>query len=219
MTAAGIVLLDITMSLDGYIAGPDDSREHPLGLRGGERIHDWFFTGDTTSRHNDGFRASGRSMEVLDEFFETTGALVVGRRMYDFTDGWQGSHPLPGVPVFVVTHAAPETVPSGSTAFTFVTDGVERAVEQARRAAGDRHVVVNGGANVAQQCLVAGLLDEIQVHVAPTLLGDGRRLFDRLDEEIQLETVRVIEAPGVTHLRFRVLRQVPSSGTSSSDSS
>ncbi|MEO7909777.1 MAG: dihydrofolate reductase family protein [Roseiflexaceae bacterium] len=194
----GNVLLDITMSLDGYIALPDDQ----VGT-----IHDWFFTGDTTSRYNEQFKTSGRSTEVLDEEFTTTGALVVGKRTYDLTNGWEGNHPVHGVPVFVVTHDVPEKVPQGATPFTFVTDGIESAIKQAQSAAGDKIVVVMGGASLAQQCLKAGLLDEIQIHLASVLLGEGVRLFEHLvAEQIELETTRVVEAPGVTHLRFRIVR-------------
>ena len=202
----GIVPLDITTSLDGFVAGPNDGVGHGLGLRGAERLHDWFFKGATVSGHNEWFRTSGRSTEVLDEAFETTGAIVAGRRTFDIAEGWGGSHPFRGVPVFVLTHRVPTRVPEGATPFTFITDGIESALKQAK-AAGDKNVVVMGGANVAQQALEAGLLDEVQLHVAPVLLGDGIRLFEHLSEPIELETTTVIEAPGVTHLRFRVVNR------------
>lgn len=192
------VLLDISMSLDGYIAEPDD-QPGP--------IHDWLFTGDTTSRYNDQFKTSDQSTNVLDQAFTTTGAIVAGKRTYDLTNGWEGNHPIHGVPVFVVTHDIPEKVPAGATPFIFVTDGIESAIKQAQQAAGEKNVVVMGGASLAQQCLKAGLLDAIQIHLASVLLGEGVRLFEHLGAEpIELERTRVVEALGVTHLTFRVVK-------------
>ncbi|HKZ03137.1 MAG TPA: dihydrofolate reductase family protein, partial [Pyrinomonadaceae bacterium] len=124
---------------------------------------------------------------------------------YDLVDGWGGSHPLPGVPVFVLTHDAPNENPKGKTPFTYVTDGIASAITQAKEAAGDKNVYVIGGANVAQQCIREGQLDEIRLHIAPHLFGAGIRLFDNLGTEpIELETMSVIEAPEVAHLGFRV---------------
>jgi dihydrofolate reductase len=201
------VLLDITMSLDGFIAGPNDSPEHPFGLRGAERLHNWFLSGETPNTHNDFFKPSGRSVKVVDEMLTTTGAIITGRHMYDLVNGWGGSHTIRGVPVFVITHNLPERVPQGATLFTFVIEGVASAVEQARAAAGDKDVFIRGGANIAQQSLKAGLIDEIYIHLVPILLGDGVRLFDHLDAEpIELERLQVIEAPDVTHLKFRVIK-------------
>jgi dihydrofolate reductase len=195
----GKILLDISMSLDGFIARPNEDAG-PL--------HDWFFNGETTSRYNEMFKTSGKNTEVLDELFRTTGAIVAGKRTFDLTDGWGGNHPLHGVPVFVLTHEVPEAVPKGETPFTFITDGIKSALKQAKAAAGDKNVVVMGGANIAQQYIIAGLLDEIQIHLVPVLLGVGIRLFEHLGpEQIELETTRVIEAPGVTHLRSRVLKE------------
>jgi dihydrofolate reductase len=130
---------------------------------------------------------------------------VTGRRTYDITNGWHGNGPLPGLPLFVVTHHVPKHVPQGESRYTFVTDGIATAIEQAKAAAGEKYVSLMG-ASVAQQCLRAGLLDEIQIHLVPVLLGGGVRLFDQLGREnIELETVRVLDAPGVTHLRYRVV--------------
>jgi dihydrofolate reductase len=145
---------------------------------------------------------------VLAEAFETIGATLMGRRMFDHGEGPWGDDPPFHVPVFVLTHERREPIAKdGGTSFTFVTEGLQSALEQARAAAGTRDVSVAGGANVVQQCLEAGVLDELQVHIAPVLLGAGRRLFDRLRPgHIELETMRVIESPAVTHLKFRVAR-------------
>ena len=200
----GKVTLDMSMSLDGFITGPNASAEHPLGI-GGERLHEWLFNGDTRSRYNEWFKLSESSREVFDESITTLGAIVVGRRWFDVIDGWGGNPPIP-VPYFVLTHQVPEKWARAGSPFTFVTDGIESPLKRAQAAAGDKDVAV-GGANVAQQCLKAGLLDEIQIDLVPVLLGDGIRLFDHLGtEHIELESTRVIQSPGVTHLRFRVIR-------------
>jgi dihydrofolate reductase len=194
----------MSMSLDGFIAGPNDGIERPLG-DGGERLHDWIF-GSKTDRTGDSPRnsATGSNLEVMDESFKTTGAIVMGRRWFDIGVGPWGDHPPFQVPCFVVTHHAHEKLVKGATSFTFVTDGIASALEQAQAAAGDKNVAV-GGANIAQQYLKAGLLDEIQIHLVPILLGQGRRLFDQPGtEQIELESTRVIESPDVTHLRFSV---------------
>jgi dihydrofolate reductase len=202
----GKVVVDITMSLDGFIAGPNDGPELPLG-EGGERLHEWVF--DLASWREPHGLAGGkadRDSEVLDEAFRTVGAIVVGRRMFDNAGGW-GDNPPFHMPVFVLTHEARETeTKEGGTTFTFVTDGIERALEQAKAAAGDKNVGVSGGANTIQQFLGAGLLDEMQIHIAPMLLGGGRRLFDHLETQIELEGTRVIDSPGITHLRYRVVK-------------
>jgi dihydrofolate reductase len=199
------VMLDITMSLDGYITGPDDDPENGLGLRGGEHLHDWLFTGDTPSRLNPDFKSDARSLEVFEELFGRTGAAVVGRRMFELAGRWGGEFPMKGFPVFVVTHEPPADF-GGTTTFRFVTDGIESAIEQAKAAAGDKIVYVGGGASIAQQALNAGLVDEIQIHIAPVLLGAGRRLFDNVapDEAIWLEQERVLDAPGIAHIRYRI---------------
>ena len=201
----GKVVLDITMSLDGFVAGPNDSPELGLG-EGGERLHEWVY-GLASWRGPHGLPGGevNSSSEVLDESLESTGAVVLGKRMFDNAHGW-GDEPPFHKPVFVLTHTAREPLAKeGGTTFTFVTDGVESALEQAREAAGGKDVSVAGGASTAQQFLKAGLLDEMQVHVAPLLLGGGLRLFDGIGpDEVELETTRVIDSPGVTHLRFRV---------------
>jgi dihydrofolate reductase len=194
----GVVLLDISVSLDGFIAQPDDSAGP---------IHHWFFEGSTPNRHNAEFKTTPESEAVLDDMFETTGALVVGRRTYDLTNGWGGAHPIPDVPVVVVTHRPPASVPQGTTPFVFATEGVADAVDQAQSLAGDATVVVMGGASVARQALNAGAIDELQIHVTPVLLGEGVRLFeDAGASTIELEKTRVVDAPDVTHVRYRILK-------------
>jgi dihydrofolate reductase len=169
----------------------------------------WYFSGDTDYELPSGtmtFKVSPASAELLQEVHRTIGAFVTGRRTFDIANGWGGRHPL-DVPVFVVTHTVPrEWVYEGSP-FTFVTDGVQSAVEKAKNVAGDKDVAV-GAASIVQQCIRAGLLEEIHVDLVPVLLGDGVRLFDHLDTEpIELESTRVIEAPGITHLTFRVVKE------------
>ena len=193
------------MSLHGFIAGPNDSVERPLG-EGGEQLHEWIYDlASWRERHGLEGGKTDTDAEVLDESFKDTAAVVVGRRMFDVANGW-GDNPPFHMPVFVITHNASEKlVKEGGTTFTFVTDGIERALEQAKAAAGDKDVSVAGGANIIQQYLSAGLLDEIQIHLVPVLLGDGVRLFHHIGvEQIELETTRVIESPGVTHIKFRV---------------
>ena len=194
-------------SLDGFIAGPNDGSEIPMG-EGGEHLLAWYSGGDTEYRLPGTemvFRVSPQSAELLRETRETTGSLVTGRRTFDLTGGWGGKHPL-DVPVFVVTHTVPREWNYEGSPFTFVTDGLESAVEQARAVAGDKDVGVIG-ASLVQQCIRAGLLDEIHIDLVPVLLGDGIRLFDHLGTEpIELESTRVIEGAGVTHLTFRVVK-------------
>ncbi|WP_458208048.1 dihydrofolate reductase family protein [Haladaptatus sp. NG-SE-30] len=199
------VVVDLSVSLDGYIAGANDGPENPLG-DGGELLHDWLFDGTSASRHNEFFTPVAGSEDFVDEWFETTGALVTGRRTFDLANGWGGNHPL-GVPVFVLTHDAPEPGSEESSMGTFVTDGIESALEQARAAAGSKNVSVCA-ANLAQQYLEAGLIDVIQLHVVPVLLGDGVRLFEDIGgEHVELERTRVIESTDVTHLRYDVVNR------------
>jgi dihydrofolate reductase len=204
----GKVSVDMSMSLDGFIAGPNDSVERPLG-EGGERLHQWLYDlASWRERHGLTGGKTDTDAEVLEESFKNTGAVVVGSRMFDVANGW-GDNPPFHMPVFVITHDAREKlVKEGGTTFTFVTGGIESALEQAKAAAGDKDVSVAGGANIIQQYLSAGLLDEIQIHLVPVLLGDGRRLFDHISaEQIELEITRVIESPEVTHIKFRVVKE------------
>jgi dihydrofolate reductase len=211
--------LDISMSLDGFVAGANQTLDEPLG-RGGEQLHEWVFA--TKSWNESHGRPGGEAnadSNVVEEVIHSTGATIMGRRMFSGGDGpwesdpnadaWWGDEPPFRHPVFVLTHHARESeAKEGGTTFTFVTDGIESALEQARAAAGEKNVAIAGGANVAQQYLRAGLLDEIQVHVAPMLLGDGVRLFENHlgDQWRTIECTRVIESPMVTHLRYDVNR-------------
>ena len=194
-------------SLDGFIAGPNDGPNAPIG-EGGERLLAWYSAGDTEYRLPGSemvFKVSPQTAELLREIRATTGALVTGRRTFDLTNGWGGRHPL-DVPVFVVSHTIPQEWVYEGSSFGFVTDGLESALEQAKAIAGDKDVGVVG-ASLVQQCIRAGLLDEIHVDVVPVLLGGGVRLFDHLGTElIELESTRVIEGAGVTHLTFRVVK-------------
>ena len=203
----GKVATGLSMSLDGFVAGPNDGPARPLG-EGGERLFAWYFSGEIDYRMPGGgpaFKLSLASAELLREVHPTFGALVTGRRTFDITGGWGGNPPL-GVPTFVVTHSVPpEWVYDGSP-FTFVTDGVASAIDQAKAVAGDKNVGV-GAASIAQQAIKAGLLDEIHIDLVPVLLGAGVRLFEHLGTgPIELERTRAVVAPGVTHLTFRVVR-------------
>ena len=203
----GKVVLEISMPLDGFVAGPNDGPERPLG-DGGERLFQWYSSGDTAfplPGTDMVFKISRASAELLRVSWSTIGAAVTGRRTFDIAGGW-GGKPPGGGPYFVVTHTVPQEWVKAGSPFTFVTDGVESAIRQAKKHAGDKNVAVSS-ANIMQQCLKAELLDEIQIDLVPVLLGDGVRLFDHLGiAPIQLECTRVIEAPGVTHLRFRVVK-------------
>src|SRR5215212_1714331 len=204
--AMGKVRTGHSTSLDGFIAGPNDGPEAPMG-EGGERLLGWYAAGDTEYRLPGTemvFKVSPQTAEFLRETRTTTGALVTGRRTFDLTNGWGGKHPL-DVPVFVVSHTVPQEWVYEASAFTFVTDSLESALEQAKAIAGDKDVGVVG-ANLVQQCIRAGLLDEIHVDVVPVLLGDSVRLLDHLGTEpIELESTLLIEGARVTHLTFRVV--------------
>jgi dihydrofolate reductase len=188
-------VLYMSMSLDGFITGPEDDEDHPLGIDG-DRLHDWLASG---GEGVEGFRPSGPSGEVFDEMM-ATGAVIAGRRTFDLVRGWNGDHH--GVPIFVPTHRVPDDAPPGP--ITFVTEGIEATVAQAKAAAGDRDVMVHG-AETAQHCLRAGVLDEMEIQLIPVLLGEGRPLFAQLGaHHIELTLTRVLDAPGVTHLRYEV---------------
>jgi dihydrofolate reductase len=202
MSAGQKVVASMTMSLDGYVTGPNDRLGAGLGDNG-ERLHYWVFGGPWTY---DGPRGAPAPADkaYLDEVFASGGAWIVGRTMHDVVDGW-GDDPGFGVPVFVVTHRAHETVVKGDTTFEFVTDGIGGALARARAAAGGKNVIVMGGADVLRQYLDAGLVDELTVTIAPVLLGAGKRLFDGLARtELVFERFGVVESPFATHLRFRV---------------
>jgi dihydrofolate reductase len=190
----------MSMSLDGFITGPHDGLGQPLG-EGGERLQKWIYgSANKRERHD-------LDVVAFDESSKNAGAVVMGRRMFDVGEGLWGDTPPFHGPVYVVTHQARQPVSKdGGTTFFFVTEGVESAVDQAQAAAGDQDVWVAGGANVIQQSLKAGLLDELQLHLIPVLLGDGRRLFDQRDlARLEMACQRVVNSPGVTHLQFEVI--------------
>lgn len=203
----GKVIARLSMSLDGFIAGPNDGLENPLG-DGGQHLFKWYSSGDTELKWPNGAmtsRVSAVSAAHLQDMMATVGALLTGRKTFDIAHAWGGKHPL-DVPVVVMTHAAPREWAEKESVFTFVSEGVVSAVARANQLAGSNNVAV-GTANVAQQCLKAGLLDEIHIDLAPVLLGGGIRLFEHLGiEPIELERTQAVEAPGVTHLRFRVVK-------------
>ena len=203
----GKVAMGLSMSLDGFIAGPNDGPERPLGEEG-ERLFEWYSSGDTEYKLPGTemvFNVSPQSAELLRQAHGKMGAFVTGRRTFDITNGWGGNPPL-GVPAFVVTHTVPQEWVYEGSPFTFVTDGVESAVEQARAVAGEKDVAV-GAASIVQQCIRAGLIDVIHVDLVPVLLGGGVRLFEHLGTTpVELESTEVIEGSGVTHLTFRVVR-------------
>ena len=204
----------ISMSLDGFVAGPNQSVDHPLGV-GGLRLHEWVFPlAAWRALHGLEGGEVNQSTPIIEESLANVGATVMGRNMFGGHPGpWNGSTPWAGWwgtnppfhhSVFVVTHHPREPLElDGGTTFTFVTDGIEAAFEQARRAAGGKDVSLGGGANVARQYLLAGLVDEMEISLVPTLLGSGERLLDGVDSPVRgLELVRTVSAPGVTHLRF-----------------
>jgi dihydrofolate reductase len=210
--------LDISMSLDGFVAGPNATLEEPLG-EGGERLHDWVLRlASWRKQHGLEFGETGPDDELVQATRERVGAEIMGRRMFSGgedaweddpnADAWWGDNPPFHVPVYVLTHHPRESeVKEGETTFHFVTDGIESALEQARAAAGDRDVALGGGASVAQQYLSAGLLDELHIHVAPILLGGGVSLFGELGTDApKLNLTRVVESPLVAHLSYEVAR-------------
>ena len=203
-----LVIGNLSMSLDGFVAGPNDGPGNPLG-DGGEQLFAWYYAGDTAlplPGTDMVFTVSRTSAELLQGQWDTIGAMVAGRRMFDIADAWHGNPPGGG-PCIIVTHDAPREWAGEGSPFTFVTDGVKSAVRHAKEAAGDKNVAV-GSASIIQQCLKIGLMDEIHIDLAPVLLGGGVRLFEDLgDEPIELEKTRVVEASGVTHLHFRVVKE------------
>jgi dihydrofolate reductase len=206
----------ISTSLDGYVAGPNQSMEEPLGV-GGERLHDWLValkawretSGMEGGEEND-------STPVVNEEYANVGAEIMGRGKFgppargewgdDPWQGWWGDDPPFHKPVFVLTHHERGPLTLSDTTYTFVTDGIQSALEQARAVSGDKDVFIGGGANAINEFLAAGLLDELELHVAPILLGGGARLFDGIGPDVTLEPIRVLEAPGVAHLKYRVVK-------------
>ncbi|MBN1529025.1 MAG: dihydrofolate reductase family protein [Thermoleophilaceae bacterium] len=202
----------ISVSADGYVAGPDQTTDEPLG-KGGEQLHDWVVAlAAWRERHGREGGEVNASTAVLDEAQENVGAEIMGRGKFgggpgpwpdEPWNGWWGDDPPFHIPVYVLTNHEREPLTLSDTTFTFVTGGIEAALEQARAAAGDRDVMLGGGADSINQYLAAGLVDEIELHVAPVLLGGGARLFEGVGP-LQMEQVRSIEAPGVTHLKYRL---------------
>lgn len=204
----------ISVSLDGYVAGPNETMEEPLG-ENGERLHDWV-TVLRSWRELQGMEGGEDdvSSSVVAEDNANVGAEIMGRGKFgppsrgpwgdDPWQGWWGEDPPFHKPVFVLTNHAREPLTLSDTTFTFVTDGIEAAHDLARQAAGERDVLIGGGARTINEFLAAGLLDELDLHVVPIILGGGARLFDGVGPEVRLELLRVIDAPGVTHLRYRV---------------
>jgi dihydrofolate reductase len=190
-------VLYMSMSLDGYIAGPNDEVGNPGG-DGFMRLHEWFITPD-----GEFFRPSGPDGQLIDEI-NATGAVLIGRRLAEQIDHWGGDH-HGGVPIFVVSHRPPGPSVVNYPLVTYVTDGIESAMAQAKAAAGERDVMVHG-AYTAQRALEASVLDEVQIHQIPVLFGHGRRLFEVLPSHIELEIIRVIDTPQATHIRYRVRR-------------
>jgi dihydrofolate reductase len=189
------VIFDISMSLDGFMTAANVSPDQPMG-KGGEQLVQWAFSEDE------------RSSQLLHDAVADLGAVVAGRRTYDTSVRWWGADGPSGSarrPVFVVTHEAPKEAPAGGV-YTFVAGGIERALEMAKTAAAGKNVCVMGGADIGQQFIKAGLLDELSIHLVPVLFGNGTRMFDHLsDEHIQLEVIDVIQAKEATHLRFRIV--------------
>ncbi len=205
----------ISMSLDGFIAGPNPSEADPLG-EGGMQLHEWVFKlAAWRAPHGREGGEVNASTPIVEEGLANIGAIVMGRHMFGGEtgpwtehpwEGWWGEEPPFHAPVFVLTHHPREPLPKqGGTTFFFCNDGIEAALEQAKRAAGGKDVGLSGGAAVAQQYLAAGLIDELQLNVVPVLLGAGTRLFEDSPTDAKLEIAQTIEAPGVTHLKYRVL--------------
>lgn len=208
------VTSQLSISLDGFIAGPRQSMDDPIG-EGGMRLHDWVFATEAW-REQHGQEGGERNLdsEVVDKLVQGVGAYIMGRKMFGGGDGawdeswtgWWGDEPPFHVPVFVLTHHEREPLPmQGGTTFTFVTDGIESALSQARAAAGDRNVAIAGGASAVRQYLAAGLLDELYLHIVPILLGSGERLLEDVGDPT-LEPVEVVASPAVTHVKYRVVR-------------
>lgn len=208
------VTSQLSISLDGFVAGPNQSLTNPIG-EGGMRLHQWLFATDRW-REQEGEAGGGHTADsdVVDEVFQGVGAYIMGRKMFGggagpwdkSWRGWWGEDPPYHVPVFVLSHQPREPLPmQGGTTFTFVTQGIESALKQARSVAGDQDVSIAGGASTVQQYLKAGLLDELYLHIAPVILGSGERLLEHVGDPI-LEPVKVVASPAATHIKYRIVR-------------
>jgi dihydrofolate reductase len=195
------VVATITISLDGFITGPNDGPGRGLG-DGGERLHYWVFGGPWSYDQEPRGEATGADKEYLDEAMARGGAVVIGRNMYEAAEAWGGHNPF-GVPLFVVTHRPKDEPAEGG--FTFVA-GLEEAISRAREAAGSKDVGIGGGADVIRQALRAGYLDELSISIAPVILGGGKRLFDDFDQTVNLEHLGLLQSPFATHVTYRVVR-------------
>jgi dihydrofolate reductase len=194
------VNVGITISLDGYITGPNDGPERGLG-EGGERLHYWVFGGPWSYGEDPKGEATGVDKEVLDHAFGTVGAVIGGRGTYEAAEAWGGKNPW-DMPFFIVTHRPEEAPAEGG--FEFV-NGLDEAIARAREAAGDRDVFVMGGADMIRQALRKGYVEELTITIAPVVLGGGKRLFEGFDESLNLEHVRLLQSPFATHITYRVL--------------
>jgi dihydrofolate reductase len=206
----------ISVSADGYVAGPNQSQENPLG-EGGEHLHDWVIELEAWRKpHGREGGEVNASTPVVEEEKANVGAEIMGRGMFgppqggawgdDPWQGWWGEDPPFHMPVFVVTHHEREALTLSDTTFAFVSDGIESALAQAKEAAGDKDVFIAGGGDVINQYLAAGVVDEVGLHAVPILLGSGSRLFDEVGPDLKLEQLRAVEAPGVAHLTYRVVK-------------
>jgi dihydrofolate reductase len=211
----GKLKVDIAISVDGYVAGPNQSEDNPIG-EGGMQLHEWIFPlAAFRESHGEQGGEVNESTPIVEAHFENVGAVIMGRNMFgpirgdwgsEEWEGWWGDDPPYHMPVFVLTHHEREPIEKqGGTTFHFVTGGIESALERAKEAAGEKDVMVAGGANAIRQYLAAGLVDEIQLHLVPVVLGAGERLFEEVGD-LNLEQLRTVEAPGVTHLEYRVVK-------------
>jgi dihydrofolate reductase len=209
------VRVHIAISADGYVAGPNQSQENPLG-EGGEQLHDWMLELKAWREpHGRDGGEVNESTAIVEESLDNVGAEIMGRGKFGPPDGgpwgddpwpgWWGEDPPFHKPVFVLTHHEREPFTLSDTTFTFVTEGIEVALEQAREAADGKDVYIGGGADIINQYLAAGLVDELEIHVSPLILGGGERLFDGVGD-LKLEQLRAVEAPGVAHLKYRVVK-------------
>lgn len=210
-----MVTCQISISLDGFVAGPNQSLDNPIGV-GGMRLHEWVFaTAAWRRRQGEEGGEDGPDSEIVDELNQGVGAYIMGRNMFgggsgpwdEDWKGWWGDEPPYHVPVFVLTHHPREPLTMlGGTIFNFVTDGIESALEKAHAAAGDRNVSIAGGASAIRQYLAAGKLDELYLHIVPVVLGAGERLLEDVGDPV-LEPAKVVASPAVTHIMYRIAKR------------
>jgi dihydrofolate reductase len=203
----GKVIATQSISLDGYSAGVKAGRDNPLG-DDGERLHEWMVgLSAWRERHDMDGGETNADADAIDEVFANLGAVIMGKTMFVTGEDPWGDEPPFHVPVFVLQHEPHDPIEKhGGTSFTFVHEGIERALGLAQHAAGDKDVLIAGGADTVQQFLSAGLIDELQIDLVPIVLGDGRRFFENLPTDLRLEPIRVVDGPGATHIRYRLVR-------------